>query len=295
MFCGRGTHQYPPPDQTSSYWPLFSLSTRNKSLRRNDRSPYLPQSGRQLYLNLNFEPFQLHGLKIFLAEEGSAYRTSNMLQCGGANNHSAALLKEFFSHERRCHEQWRRPGPQQALHPNTTGILPCVTAHTDAASLRRGSPRNGSTSIAASPRAARSSAGSTPRARRPQRDDLTYGLVAPNPYSLPNSPSPLGSSGSRPGSSPRRSGSASRPMPYELPHHGIGQTPVPAPPDLAALDANGTGRVRPPSHGCLPPYGRKSRTAAFYDTIATGGIACLSPRANIPIPRGTPRGELHAW
>jgi hypothetical protein len=64
------------------------------------------------------------------------------------------------------------------------------------------------------------------------------------------------------------------PLPYELPKQGIGykvEDVAPEPVDAINLRAG-------PSHGRLPPYGRRAITKEFYDTISGGGIACLYPQ-----------------
>ena len=168
-----------------------------------------------------------------------------MLQCGGGNNTSAALLKEFFVHERKCEDHFKRTvnsrgaASRHALRGNPTGILPLITNNTDIASLRR-SPRKLGSSV-------------SPRGRR------------------------FGSSHS--GSSANALTSPRRAVvsPFDLPHQGIGYN-VPLPentPDrhIGTIEQ----RLQNPSHGRRPPYGRRDGAKAFADDICGGGIACLHP------------------
>jgi hypothetical protein len=89
-----------------------------------------------------------------------------MLQSGGGNNTSAALLRQYFAHESRCEDHQRRQLKSGGSpRGNRTGILPVITGNTDIASLRR-SRKGTAGSTHASPR-------HSPRA--------TY----PLPYELP--------------------------------------------------------------------------------------------------------------
>lgn len=63
-----------------------------------------------------------------------------MLQSGGGNNTSAALLRQYFSHEQKCDEHMRKTvkaNHNRSPRGNRTGVLPIITSATDIASLRR--------------------------------------------------------------------------------------------------------------------------------------------------------------
>lgn len=176
-----------------------------------------------------------------------------MLQCGGGSNSSAALLREYFAHERRFDEACKR---QQVSGKKgiryTTGSLPVITANTDMASLRRTSPRSGRGGTTAS---SKQLDGSLPSARG------ASGHVH----------SPL-----------RRMQSPRAPASYDLPNHGIGfgidalSTAVGKVGDNTPT-AGHSQKPQLPSHGQLPPYGRRAVTKEFFDDVSGGGIACLCP------------------
>lgn len=98
-----------------------------------------------------------------------------MLQSGGGNNTSAALLRQYFTYEQRCEDHARRVALKSGGSPrgNTTGILPVITANTDIASLRRSRrAAGGQTSPRASPRGT-------------GRPGTTANAAYPLPYELP--------------------------------------------------------------------------------------------------------------
>ena len=79
-----------------------------------------------------------------------------MLQSGGGNNTSAALLRQYFMHEQRCEEHSKRATLKsggQSPRGNRTGILPVITSNTDIASLRRVRSKKQQQAAATSPRA----------------------------------------------------------------------------------------------------------------------------------------------
>jgi hypothetical protein len=205
-----------------------------------------------------------------------------MLQCGGGNYQSAAILREFFQAETRREDEMahimqfgptpvppgserRRgkarhvPGARQALgvgkgvgangRPASTGILPIITANTDIASLRRGSPRAS--------------------ARRKNGPGSARTLQ-------------------RPAGVPRY------PLPYELPNHGIGfdATAAAAAPSAQRAAGFGGGVSRSPrkeepgavigasarANAPKPPFGRRLVTKEFFDEVSGSGIACLCPQ-----------------
>lgn len=198
-----------------------------------------------------------------------------MLQCGGNNNISAALLKEFFMHERKNDEHFRKicKSPRTSPRGNQTGILPCITQHTDIASLRR-----------------------SPRARRvetaPHDDRMSPGSgLSATLSSTERQPQPGGSPSPMSDRRPPRFLSSSRQqqrlMPFELPNKGIGvgAQPTAAPPAREGAGSSGTfsdtQASRPPRHGRQPPYNRKHTTLEFWDAIRANGVACLCPQATI--------------
>jgi hypothetical protein len=171
-----------------------------------------------------------------------------MLQSGGGNNTSAALLRQYFSYEQKCEEHTRKSAQKGSLRGNRTGILPVITGNTDVASLRRTPRKNGAP-------------GSTQHSPR---------------GTLPN-------------------GKTAYPLPYELPQQGIGYKVEDVSPPTTA-DATMRGPKNAPTHGKLPPYGRKAITKEFYDDVSGGGIACLYPVSQTGLPRSarvqSPRGTV---
>ncbi len=221
-----------------------------------------------------------------------------MLQCGGGNNTSAALLREFFVHERKCEEHFKKAMTARTRHQqqyeesHQHHHLPGPGASQHPGGAKQGKAGAATTSL---PSPVKPSHQMSPRARTHAFNQHSpRGRYAPNATgilplitsntdiaSLRRSPrksgaSALGASsgsmGSR-GSSPRN-GAVS---PFDLPHQGIGFN-IPQPPQTHTRYAEEIEhRLQDPVHGRKPPYGRKDVNKDFMDDICGGGIACLHP------------------
>ena len=176
-----------------------------------------------------------------------------MLQCGGGNNASAALLREFFSHERQCEEHfartWHSRGGSSARNGSrrarkdtpqglaSTGILPVITGSTDISSLR------------------------APHTRRTGRKkDKKPHVFA---FELPNHGIGFGATIS----SSLTDSQAKK------------ENLIPSPPPIRGVNVpHDPLAVKMPSHGQAPPYGKRSHmNRDFWDGTSGVGIACLCP------------------
>lgn len=97
--------------------------------------------------------------------------------------------------------------------------------------------------------------------------------------SSPRKPSVQSPSSPRVAQQQQQQGAPAYPLPFELPKQGIGyKVDDISPPTTADTTLRGVKTL--PSHGKLPPYGRRMITKEFFDEVSGGGIACLHPMHN---------------
>lgn len=159
-----------------------------------------------------------------------------MLQCGGGNNATSALLKEYFSSEKAC--QLNALNNSGKYRGSAGGILPCPTPYTDLNSMKKAV----SVTKTQTPRYA------SPRNPSPRN-------AVPKPPNLPPITKPLEDSMN----SSRQSSQVVSPRVHSKAPAGRG--------DISP-------RIH--THGKSPSYGRRNVEKEFYDTVSTGHIPCLS-------------------
>lgn len=167
-----------------------------------------------------------------------------MLQCGGGDNTTSALLKQYFASERACQLSQSgnssRGGRSLNLSSSNSGILPCITAHTDITSMKKASSSYRSSSL--SPRNA----------------------PAKSPRGTMSLPKTVKGASSKERDVPQPPAMIVKPL-----DHSNNSGPT-------SLESTLSKSPRSLSHGKTGPFGRRNIEKEFFDTVSSGHIPCLS-------------------
>lgn len=166
-----------------------------------------------------------------------------MLQCGGGNNSSSALLKQYFASEKAC--QLNALSATQKYRTSGGGILPCPTPLTDLNSIKKAALHQNKHPALVSPRSQQGQRGASQSPRAVPKPPVLKPLDASNASSQN---ALMQSSGSSP----------------------VHNHSKPTSPRIEG------GSPRSLSHGRTGPFGRRNMEKEFFDTVSTGHIACLS-------------------